>query len=133
MFAASYSLANVFWTMVEFFCLVLWIWLAISVFSDIFRSHDLSGAAKMFWVVFVILFPFLGVFAYLIFRGGSMHERAVALQRRTFDQFTQHAAGPSSTADQLHKLADLRDRGFLTDSEFQTEKSKLLASTTDSA
>jgi hypothetical protein len=118
--------------MLEFFGFFLWIWLAIVVFSDIFRSHDLGGAAKMLWVVFVILFPFLGVFAYLIFRGGSMHERAAAqaaLQRSSFDQYVQHAAGSSSTADQLHKLADLRDRGFLTDDEFQSEKRKVLAST----
>jgi hypothetical protein len=131
MLAANYPLVNVFWTMLEFFLFFLWIWLAITVFSDIFRSHDLSGGVKMLWVVFVILFPFLGIFAYLIFRGGSMHERAAAqatLQRRAFDQYVQHAAGQSSTADQLHKLADLRERGFLTDSEFQSEKDKLLAS-----
>jgi hypothetical protein len=136
MFATNYPLSNVFWTMLEFFCFFLWIWLAIAVFSDIFRSHDLGGAAKMLWVIFVVLFPFLGVFAYLIFRGGSMHERAAAhaaLQRRAFDQFVQHTAGNSSTADQLHKLADLRDRGFITDDEFQSEKQKVLASTgTDS-
>jgi hypothetical protein len=132
MFATSYSLANVFWTMLEFFLFFLWIWLAISVFSDIFRSHDLSGAAKMLWVIFVVLFPFLGIFAYLIFRGGSMHERAAthaALQGRAFGQYMQHAAGNSSTADQLHKLADLRDRGFLTDDEFQSEKRNVLGTT----
>ncbi|HEY1832365.1 MAG TPA: SHOCT domain-containing protein [Acidimicrobiales bacterium] len=131
MLAANYPLANVFWTMLEFFCFFLWIWLAITVFSDIFRSHDLSGAAKMLWVIFVIIFPFLGVFAYLIFRGGSMHERAAAqaaLQRRAFDQYVQHASGHPTTADQLHKLADLRERGFITDDEFQTEKQKVLAS-----
>jgi hypothetical protein len=132
MFATNYPLVNVFWSMLEFFGFFLWIWLAITVFSDIFRSHDLGGGAKMLWVVFVVLFPFLGVFAYLIFRGGSMHERAAAqaaLQRKAFDQLVQHAAGHSSTADQLHKLADLHDRGFLTDDEFQSEKRKVLAST----
>jgi Phospholipase_D-nuclease N-terminal/Short C-terminal domain len=131
MIATNYPLSSVFWTMLEFFSFFIWIWLAISIFSDIFRSHDLGGAAKMLWVIFVVLFPFLGVFAYLIFRGGSMHERAAAqaaLQHRAFDQYVQHAAGHSSTADQLHKLADLRDRGFLTDDEFQSEKRKLLAS-----
>jgi hypothetical protein len=132
MFATSYPLFNVFWTMLEFVCFFLWIWLAIAVFSDIFRSHDLGGAAKMLWVIFVVLFPFIGVFAYLIFRGGSMHERVAAhaaLQRRAFDKYGPHAAGSSSPADQLHKLADLRDRGLLTDDEFQSEKRKLLTST----
>jgi ABC-type multidrug transport system fused ATPase/permease subunit len=130
MSAATFSLFNVFWTMFEFFCFFLWIWLAVMVFSDIFRSHDQSGVAKMLWVIFVILLPYLGVFAYLIFRGGSMHERAAAhaaLQRTAFNQFVQQTAGHATTADQLHKLADLRDRGFLTDSEFQDEKVKLLA------
>ena len=131
MLAANYPLVNVFWTMLEFFLFFLWIWLAITVFSDIFRSHDLSGGVKMLWVVFVVLFPFLGVFAYLIFRGGSMHDRAAAsatLQRRAFDSYVQQAAGNSSPADQLHKLADLRDRGFLTDDEFQSEKQRVLGS-----
>jgi hypothetical protein len=130
MIATSYPLSSVFWTMLEFFLFFLWIWLAISVFSDIFRSHDLSGAAKMLWVIFVILFPYLGIFAYLIFRGGSMHERAAshaALQRSAFDQYLHHAGVSSSTADQLHKLADLRDRGVLTEDEFQSEKQRLLA------
>ncbi len=136
MLATSYPLLNVFWTMLEFVLFFLWIWLAIVVFSDIFRSHDLGGAAKMLWVVFIVLLPFLGVFAYLIFRGGSMHERAAAqavLQRQAFDQYVPQAAGHSSTADQLHKLADLRDRGLLTDDEFQTEKRKLLASSHSTA
>jgi hypothetical protein len=127
MLATSYPLVDIFWSMLEFVIFFLWIWLAISVFGDIFRSHDLSGASKMLWVVFVVLLPYLGIFAYLIFRGGSMHDRAArhaALQGRAF---SQHVGG---TADQLHKLADLRDRGFLTDGEFQTEKDKLLASTT---
>jgi Phospholipase_D-nuclease N-terminal/Short C-terminal domain len=129
MSATTYPLFNVFWTMLEFFCFFLWIWLAIMVFSDIFRSHDQSGGAKMLWVIFVILFPFIGVFAYLIFRGGSMHERAVAhaaLQRQAFEGYAQHAT--SNPADQLHKLAELKDRGFLTDSEFQAEKDKVLSS-----
>ena len=132
MLASSYPLINIFWSMLEFVLFFLWIWLAISVFADIFRSHDLGGAAKTLWVVFVVLFPFLGVFAYLLFRGGAMHDRAAAhaaQQGRAFSQYLQHSAGASSTADQLHKLADLRDRGFITDSEFQSEKDKLLAST----
>jgi hypothetical protein len=131
MTSTIYPLFNVFWTMLEFFCFFLWIWLAVMVFFDIFQSHDLSGAGKMLWVVFVVLLPFLGVFAYLIFRGGSMHERAAArsvLQRREFDRFMQQAAPHASTADQLHKLADLKDRGFITDAEFQEEKAKLLSS-----
>lgn len=135
MIATSYPLVNIFWSMLEFVIFFLWIWLAISVFADIFRSHDLSGAAKMLWVVFVVLLPYLGVFAYLIFRGGSMHDRAAAhtaQQYRAFSQHLQHSTGTSSTADQLHKLADLHDRGFINDDEFQAEKNKVLASTPSS-
>jgi len=76
MLAYTYPLADLFGTMLGFFLLVIWFWLLIVVFSDIFRSHDLGGGAKMLWVVFVIILPFLGIFVYLIARGGKMHERA---------------------------------------------------------
>ena len=76
MLAYTYPLLSIFWTMLEFFFFVLWIWLLIYIFIDIFRSHDMGGLAKALWVVFVIILPFLGVFVYLIARGGSMHERA---------------------------------------------------------
>ena len=74
--SSSYPLLNLFWNMLEFFLLVVWIWLLIMVFIDIFRSHDLSGWAKALWVLFVVILPFLGVLVYLIARGGKMHERA---------------------------------------------------------
>ena len=73
---SSYPLLNLFWTMVEFFLWVIWIWILIMVFIDIFRSHDLSGWAKALWFVFVLFIPLIGVLAYLIARGGSMGERA---------------------------------------------------------
>jgi membrane protein implicated in regulation of membrane protease activity len=73
--ASSYPLLNLFWTMFIFFLLVIWIWILIMVFSDIFRSPDLSGLAKALWFVFVLFIPLIGVLVYLIARGGSMHER----------------------------------------------------------
>ena len=76
MIAYTYPLLSIFWTMLEFFFFVLWIWLLIYIFMDIFRSHDMGGFAKALWVLFVIILPFLGVLVYLIARGGSMHERA---------------------------------------------------------
>ena len=76
MLAYTYPLLSIFWTMLEFFFFVLWIWLLIYIFIDIFRSHDMGGFAKALWVLFVIILPFLGVLVYLIARGGSMHERA---------------------------------------------------------
>jgi hypothetical protein len=130
MIATSYPVLNIFWTMLEFFFFFLWIWLAVSVFADLFRSHDIGGGAKALWVIFIVVLPYLGVFAYLIFRGGAMHERAAAqasLQQKAFSQYFGQVAGSSSPADQLHKLADLKERGFITESEFQEEKAKILS------
>lgn len=129
---SSYPLLNVFWTMFEFFLWVIWIWILIVVFMDIFRSHDLSGLAKALWFLFVLFIPLVGVLVYLIARGGSMHERAVQRAQRQdaqFRDYVQQAAAdsPASTADQLTKLADLRDRGVITSEEFEREKAKLLA------
>jgi len=132
MLAYTYPLLSIFWTMLEFFLFVLWIWLLIYVFMDIFRSHDLGGFAKFLWVLFVIVLPFLGVFVYLIARGGSMHERSVQqaeAQQKAFDAYVKQAAGTSggNSADELAKLADLKAKGVLTDAEFEAQKAKLLS------
>jgi len=127
--SSSYPLLNIFWTMFEFFLWVLWIWLLIWIFIDIFRSHDLSGWAKALWVIFVVILPFLGVLVYLIARGGQMHERAERQAKRqdeAWRSYVQQSAG-TSTADQLAKLADLRDRGVISADEFEREKAKVLA------
>jgi ABC-type multidrug transport system fused ATPase/permease subunit len=129
MLAYDYPLLNIFWTMLEFFVFFLWIWLLIVVFMDIFRSQDLSGWAKAVWVIFVIILPFLGVLIYLIARGGSMHERAVAQanqQQKAFDDYVRQTAGSSSSADELAKLADLKSKGVISDAEFEAQKQKLL-------
>jgi len=131
--SSSYPLLNVFWTIFEFFLWVIWIWILIMVFIDIFRSHDLSGWGKALWFLFVLFIPLIGVLVYLIVRGGSMHERAVAQAQRQDQQFRHYvqdaaASSPASTADQLTKLADLRDRGVISAEEFDREKAKILAS-----
>jgi hypothetical protein len=129
MFAYSYPLLGVFWTMLWFFLFFIWIWILIVVFADIFRSHDMGGFAKALWVIFVIIVPFLGVLIYLIARGGKMHERAAADARKQDEQFrayVQDAAGGGS-ADELAKLADLHDKGVLTDAEFEAQKAKILS------
>jgi uncharacterized membrane protein YcjF (UPF0283 family) len=133
MLASSYPVLDAFLTMLYFFLFIIWIWLLITVFMDVFRSHDMSGWAKALWVIFIIILPFLGVFVYLIARGGKMHERAAAQaaqQQKAFDQYVKQAAGtPGETsADQLHKLADLKTQGVLTDAEFEAQKAKILAS-----
>ena len=132
MLASSYSypLLGAFWTILEIFLWILWIWVLIYVFIDIFRSHDLSGGAKALWFIFVLFIPLIGVLVYLIARGGSMHERAVQQakqQDQEFRAYVQDAAGSGTPADQLAKLAELRDRGVITAEEFEREKAKVLA------
>jgi hypothetical protein len=130
MIAYTYPLLSIFWTMLEFFLFFLWIWLLIVIFGDIFRSHDLGGLAKALWVLFIIIIPYIGVLVYLIARGGSMHERAVAQaqrQQQAFDDYVRQTAGGSSQVDELAKLADLKSKGVLSDAEFEAQKAKLLS------
>ena len=125
----SYPLLGAFWTILEIFLWVLWIWVLIYVFIDIFRSRDLSGVAKALWFIFVLFIPLIGVLVYLLVRGGSMHERAVQQaqqQDQAARQYIQDVAGAPSTADQLTKLAELRDKGVITPEEFEREKAKVL-------
>jgi hypothetical protein len=133
MIASSYPILDAFLTMLYFFLFIIWIWLLITVFIDIFRSHDMGGGARALWVIFVIILPFLGVFVYLLARGGKMHERAAAdaaQQQKAFDSYVRQAAGTegADTASQLSKLADLKSQGVITDAEFEAQKAKVLAS-----
>jgi hypothetical protein len=128
----NYPLLNVFWTIFEIFLWVIWFWILITVFIDIFRSRDLSGWGKALWFLFVLFIPLIGVLVYLIVRGSSMHERqARDMQQQDAEarRYIQQAAAeaPASTADQLTKLADLRDRGVISAEEFEREKAKVLA------
>jgi predicted PurR-regulated permease PerM len=131
--AASYNypLLDFFWTIFEIFLWVIWIWILIWIFIDIFRSHDLSGFAKALWFLFVLFIPLIGVLVYLIVRGGSMHERAVRQAQQQDQQareYIREAAGTQSSADQLSKLSELRDKGVLSPEEFEREKAKILSS-----
>jgi Short C-terminal domain/Phospholipase_D-nuclease N-terminal len=130
--ASSYPLLDVFWTIFLFFLWVMWFWILISVFIDIFRSRDLSGGGKALWFLFVLLIPLIGVLVYLLVRGGSMHERAARQaqqQDQAFREYVQSAAQtPATPADQLEKLAGLRDRGVITPQEFDQEKARVLTS-----
>jgi hypothetical protein len=126
----SYPLLGAFWTIFEVFLWVLWIWVLIYVFIDIFRSHDLSGWAKALWFLFVLFIPLIGVLVYLIARGGKMQQRAAQdarQQDQEFRAYVQEAAGSATPADQLAKLADLRDRGVISAEEFEREKAKVLS------
>ena len=130
MLASDYPLLNVFWTMLVFFAFFIFIWLFIVVIVDLFRSHDIGGWGKAGWLIFLIVLPVLGILVYLIARGHSMQERNVAQmrqQQQAFDAYVRETAGVSS-ADQLAKLADLRDKGVLSNEEFEAQKAKILAS-----
>ena len=130
MFAYEYPLMGAFLSFLYIALFVIWIFIAVSVFIDIFRSDDLGGFAKALWVIGVIVLPYLGVFLYLVIRGGSMQERRVqeaAKAQENFRQYVQQTAGTTTdTAGQLEKLAALRDQGVLTPEEFAAQKAKLL-------
>ena len=131
--ADDFGTGQILWSMIWFFVLFIWIWILITVFADIFRSQDLSGPAKAVWTIFVILLPYIGVFVYLVARGHKMHEHAIEAaqaQDQAAKEYIRQAAGTassgSSPAEELHRLADLKDRGVLDDAEFQKMKAKIV-------
>jgi Short C-terminal domain/Phospholipase_D-nuclease N-terminal len=116
---------SIFWFMI----LLAWISLLIRIFSDIFRDHELSGWGKAFWSLFLVVVPWLGALVYLIARGRAMNERALAQAERNeqaFGRYVRETAGTTSTADELAKLANLRDRGTISAEEFERAKAKVL-------
>jgi hypothetical protein len=120
-------IASIFWFMILF----TWVWLLITIFGDIFRDHELSGWGKALWTLFLIVVPWLGALVYLIARGRSMNERARAQAQRNEQAFGAYvretaSTGASSTADELAKLAELRDRGTISAGEFELAKAKVL-------
>ena len=132
MLAYDYPLLGAFWTLLWLFLWIVWIFILFRVIFDIFRSHDLGGWGKALWLIFVIILPFLGVFVYVIARGRGMAERdaqRAAESEQQFRSYVQQAAVSSggTTADELTKLADLRDKGVITPAEFEAQKAKILA------
>ncbi|MFF7532756.1 SHOCT domain-containing protein [Streptomyces bobili] len=127
----DYPLLNLFWTMLWLFLWVMWFFLLFKVITDIFRDHTLSGWAKAGWLVFALVLPYLGVLVYLGVRGRSMAERDVQQSREqeaAVRQYIQKAAGTGGgSVDELHKLSTLRDKGDLSQEEFEKAKTKLLA------
>ena len=127
--ASSFGNGDVFLWMLEFFLFVIWFWILITIFSDIFRSHDLSGGLKAFWVIFVIILPFLGILIYLIARGGGMQDRALAQakeQNEKFNQFVQSSAAANDPAEAISKAKALLDSGAISQAEFDALKAKAL-------
>jgi len=115
-------------TVLEIFLLVAWFWILITVISDLFRDHEMSGWGKAAWVFFLIILPFLGTLIYLIARGQGMRERTLRDQaeaRKHFESYVRETAGTSSV-DELHKLSELKQRGDISQAEFDQAKAKLL-------
>ena len=131
MVADSYPFLSVMWTMLVFFCWILWFWLLFVVFADIFRRHDLSGWGKTGWIIFVIILPFLGVFIYLITQNDGMTkrnlERANAQQAQMDDYVRQTAGGGGGAAGEIEKAKGLLDSGAITQAEYDSIKQKALA------
>ena len=129
----DYPLLNLFLTMLWFFLFIAWLWLLFSVFTDITRSRDMSGWAKALWSLFIIILPLVGTLVYLIARGGGMAERSAEVAQRREEQFRDYVRNVAadrtstvSTAEELAKLAQLRDAGTITSEEFEAQKAKLL-------
>ena len=129
MIAASYPFLDVLWTLIIIFAWVIWFWLLITVFADIFRRHDIGGGTKALWVIFVIILPFLGVLIYLIAESKGMAERnqkqVQAAQQQT-DEYIRNVAG-SDPAEQIAKAKQLLDAGTISSAEFDALKQKALA------
>jgi hypothetical protein len=126
---ADISFGELLLVALEIFFFVIWIWILITILSDLFRDHELSGWAKAAWVLFLVVIPFLTSLVYLIARGSGMRDRTIKAQadaKKHFDEYVQKQAH-SSPADELHKLNDLKEKGALSAEEFDKAKAKLLA------
>jgi uncharacterized membrane protein len=127
--AASYPFLDVLWTMIVFFAFIIWIWLLITIFSDIFRRHDIGGGAKALWIIFVIVLPFLGVLVYLISQHDSMNERNMAQMQQVKqqqDEYIKSVAATATPADQIAQAKQLLDSGAISQAEFDSLKAKAL-------
>ena len=131
MLAVEFGTGQVLWSILYLFLFVVWFWLIIVIFSDIMRSDDLSGWGKALWSLFIIFFFYIGVFAYLIVRGGGMSERAAKTaqaQDAAMRSYIQQTAGSGvSPAEQVEKLSELHNQGKLSDEEFAAAKAKALS------
>jgi uncharacterized small protein (DUF1192 family) len=127
---AEFTLGHALLTTLSIFFFVIWIWILITILTDLFRDHELSGWGKAAWCFFLVVVPFLSSLIYLIARGGGMRDRTIKAQadaKKHFDEYVREQAHAGSPADDLHKLAELKDRGALSTDEFERAKAKLLA------
>jgi hypothetical protein len=130
--ASAYPFLSVLWDILIFFAWLIFFWIAITVLIDVFRRHDISGFTKVFWVVFVVILPWIGVLAYLIFNHTGMAQRryrdAQAAQSQ-FDDYVRQAAGTASPTAEIERAKKLLDDGAITQAEFDAIKARALAGT----
>jgi ABC-type multidrug transport system fused ATPase/permease subunit len=129
--ATDYPFLDVLWTMFVFFAFVIWIWILITIFADLFRRKDASGGKKALWIVFLILFPFIGVLIYLITNHDGMADRNMAQmqkQQEQMDAYVKSVAGSGGAAGEIEKAKALLDSGAITQQEYDSIKAKALAS-----
>jgi hypothetical protein len=131
--AADYPFLDILWTMLIFFAWVIWFWLLITVFGDVFRRRDIGGGAKTLWLIFVIVLPFLGVFIYLLTQNEGMTQRNIEqtrAQQAQFDAYVREAAGSGGgAAAEIERAKALLDSGAISQAEFDAIKQKALAGT----
>jgi uncharacterized PurR-regulated membrane protein YhhQ (DUF165 family) len=128
--AADYPFLDILWTMIIFFAWVVWIWMMIFILTDVFRRSDIGGVTKAVWVVFMILLPFLGVLVYLIAQHEGIAQRNAQQQQavqQQFDERVRSVAASEGPAAEIEKAAQMRDKGTISPSEFDTLKAKVLA------
>jgi hypothetical protein len=127
---ADFGLGEALLLALEIFFFVIWIWILITILSDLFRDHELSGWAKAAWVLFLVFIPFLTALIYLIARGNGMRDRTIKAQadaKKHFDEYVREQAHAGSPADELHKLNELKEKGAISSDEFEQAKAKILA------
>jgi hypothetical protein len=128
--ATSYPLLSVFWTILIFFGFIVWLWVVFAIFTDLFRRHDTSAFVKVLWMIFVIVLPYIGIFAYLIIEHDGMRERAVKQQdaaNAQFSEYVRSVAPSSDPTEQIAKAKQMLDSGTITQAEFEQLKQKALA------
>jgi Short C-terminal domain/Phospholipase_D-nuclease N-terminal len=130
MLAANYPFLDVFWTMIVFFLWVMWFWLLISIWTDVFRRDDISGWGKAGWLIFTLVLPFLGAFIYIISQHDGMTRRnieRIRAQRAQYDDYVRETAGSGGASTEIEKAKQLLDSGAITQAEFESLKQKVLA------
>jgi hypothetical protein len=128
--AADYPFLDVLWTMFVFFAWVIWFWLLITVFGDVFRRHDISGWGKAGWILLCVVLPYIGVLIYLGTQGKHMAERGAKQAQASqdqFDRYVREAAGKSGPVDEIARAKQLLDSGAINQAEFDQMKQKALS------